>query len=105
METIQELKDEMARLQEDNERMMQEQEKIMKILLERQNHQPLIPSPEHVNMTGEQEFRTENVETESGKENHEEESDNLSRYKTQKRQKMELQWEIRKIKPPLFDGE
>jgi len=56
-------------------------------------------------MTGEQEFHTKNVEKEGGEENHEEELDNVSNHKTQKRKKIELQEEFRKIKPPLFDGE
>jgi len=84
---------------------MHEQEKIMKSLFYRNNHQPLAPSPEHRNMTGEQEFQTENMEIEGGEENHEEESNNVSNQKTRKRQKLELQGEIQKIKPPLFDGE
>lgn len=50
----------------------------MKILFDRQNHQPLVPSHEHGNMTGEQEFRMKNVETGGGEKNHEEESDNVS---------------------------
>ena len=77
MVTIQELKDEMARLQEDNQRLMQEQEKIMKSLSDRQNHWPLAPNPESENTIGEQEFRTENMETKGGEEKHEQELDNV----------------------------
>jgi len=82
MVIVQDLKDEMAGLRVDNERLMQDQEKIMTSLFDRQNHRSLAPSPEHRNMTGEQEFRTKNVEIEGGEENHEEESDNVSNHKT-----------------------
>lgn len=52
-ETIQELKDEMGRLWEDNERLMQKHENIMKSLSDRKNHKQTIPTPKHGNMTGE----------------------------------------------------
>lgn len=105
MVTLQELKDDMARLRVDNERLMQEQEKIMKSLYDRQNNWPLAPSSEHRNISGEQEFQTEDVETGGGEQNREEESDNVSNHRTQKRKKVELQGEFQKIKPPLFNGE
>jgi len=46
----------MAQLREDNERLMQEQEKIMKSLSDRKNQRQPIPSLEHGNMTVKQEF-------------------------------------------------
>lgn len=77
----------------------------MKSLSDRQNQRQPIPSLEHGNMTGEQEFRNENSETKGGEENREEESDNVSDHKKKKWQKIELQGKFRKIKPPLFVGE
>lgn len=85
LETVQKLKGEMARLRADNERLMQEQEKVMKSLSDRQNQQKPTPNSEHENIIGKQSFRTKNVEIEGDKENHEEESDNVSKHKTQKR--------------------
>jgi len=90
MVIVQDLKDEMARLRADNEILMQEQEKIMKSLFDRQNNRPLVPSPEHRNVSREQMFWTEDVETSGGEENREEELDNVSNHRTQKRQKVEL---------------
>jgi len=55
-ETVQELKDEVAHLCADNERLMLEQEKIIKILSDRQNNWPLVPSLECTNMSGETKF-------------------------------------------------
>eukprot|EP00253_Pinus_taeda_P026215 PITA_26215 len=68
LQTVQELKDEMACLREDNARLTVEQERILK--KEKEDH-----------------------------------SDNVVEQQTSKRQKMELQGEFRKIKPPQFDGE
>lgn len=42
---------------------------------------------------------------EGGEENQEEKSDSASEHKTQKRQRIELQGEFPKIKPPFFDDE
>lgn len=81
-------------MQADNERLMQQQEKIMKSLSNRHNHQPLVPSLECENMIGEQEFRTKNVETEGGEGNHEEELHNASNHNIPKIQKVELQGEF-----------
>lgn len=84
---------------------MLEQESIMKSLSDRQNNRLVVPIPEHRNILGEQEFQTEDVETIGGEENRENESHNVSNHWTQKKQKVELQGEFLKIKPPLFDGE
>lgn len=46
LETIQELKNEMARLREDNARLTMEQERILKSLSDKQHQQPLNPSAE-----------------------------------------------------------
>jgi len=46
LETIQELKNEMARLREDNARLTMEQERILKSLSDRQNQPPVNPSTE-----------------------------------------------------------
>jgi len=45
------------------------------------------------------------MEIEGGEENQEEKSGSVSDHKTQKKQKIELQGEFQKIKPPLFNGE
>jgi len=53
----------MAQLREYNERLMQEQEKIMKSLSDRQNqHQP-IPNLKDGHMTGKQEYWMKYIET------------------------------------------
>lgn len=85
MVTLQGLKDEMAWLWADNERLMQEHEKIMKSLSDRQNSRPLVLRPEHRNISREQEFQVEGVETGGGEEIFEEESDNVFNNRTQKR--------------------
>jgi len=46
LETVQELKNEMARLWEDNERLAMEQERILKSLYDKQNPTLVNPSPE-----------------------------------------------------------
>eukprot|EP00253_Pinus_taeda_P030673 PITA_30673 len=66
----------MAHLRADNERLMLEQEKIIKRLSDRQNNRPLVPSPECRNTSGEPKFQIEDGETGGGEENREEEYDN-----------------------------
>ena len=80
LDTVLELKEEMARLHAYNERLMQEQEKIMKCLSDRQNQRQPIPIPKHGNMTGEQEFWTKCLGMEGGEENQEEKYDNASEH-------------------------
>lgn len=53
-------------------------------------------------MSGEKNHPTDPEETER---RDEERSDNISEEKTSKRQRIELQEEFHKIKPPNFDGE
>lgn len=101
LETVQELKNEMARLWEDNARLTVEQERILKSLSDRQKPPSINPSAEQQRVTREQDFQ--NVpENSEDKEDH---SDNVPQQQTSKRQKVELQGEFRKIKPPHFDGE
>jgi len=101
LETVQELKNEMARLREDNARLTMEQERILKSLSERQNQVPVNPSMEHQRMSEEQNHPI----PPGGSKEQEERSDNVYEQQTSKRQRMELQGEFRKIKPPHFDGE
>ena len=101
LETVQELKNEIARLREDNARLIVEQERILKSLSDRQNAPLSNPSAEQQRMTEEQDYQIE-PENSDGKEDH---SDNVPEQQTSKRQRMELQGEFRKIKPPHFDGE
>eukprot|EP00253_Pinus_taeda_P028842 PITA_28842 len=101
LETVQELKNEMARLREDNARLTMEQERILKSLSERQNQVPVNPSMEHQRTSEEQNHPI----LPGGSEEQEERSDNVYEQQTSKRQRMELQGEFRKIKPPHFDGE
>lgn len=101
LETVQELKNEMARLREDNACLTVEQERILKSFSVRQNPPLANPSAEHQKMTEEQNYQT-GTENSEGKEDH---SDNVLEQQTSKRQRMELQGEFRKIKPPHFDGE
>eukprot|EP00253_Pinus_taeda_P013421 PITA_13421 len=79
LETVQELKNEMAR----------------------QNQLPANPSVEHPRLSEE---HNHHIPPE-GSEEQEERSDNAFEQQTSKRQRMELQGEFRKIKPPHFDGE
>ena len=101
LETVQELKNEMARLREYNARLTVEKERILKSLSDRQNPPLSNPSAEQQRMTEEQNYQME-PELSEGKEDH---SDNVPEQQTSKRQKMEVQGEFRKIKPPHFDGE
>jgi len=101
LETVQELKNEMARLREDNTHLTVEQERILKSLSDRQNPPLSNPSAEQQRVTEEQDFQNA-PENSEDKEDH---SDNVPQQQTSKRQKMELQGEFRKIKPPHFDGE
>eukprot|EP00253_Pinus_taeda_P013617 PITA_13617 len=91
----------MARLREDNARLTMEQERILKSLSERQNQVPVNPSMEQQRMSEEQNHPI----PPGGSEEQEERSDNVYEQQTSKRQRMELQGEFRKIKPPHFDGE
>eukprot|EP00253_Pinus_taeda_P018433 PITA_18433 len=99
LQTVQELKSEMARLREDNARLTEEQERILRSLSNKQNPPLANPSAEQQRGTEEWDYAPEISEE---KEDH---SDNVLEQQTSKRQKMELQGEFRKIKPPLFDGE
>lgn len=101
LETVQELKNEMARLREDNARLTIEQERILKSLSDRQNQLPANPSAEQQRMSEDQNHHI----PPEGSEEQEERSDNAFEQQTSKRQRMELQGEFRKIKPPHFDGE
>lgn len=101
LETVQELKNEMARLREDNARLTMEQERILKSLSEKQNPPLVNPSAEQQRMTEEQHYRVEPEKSEE----REDQSDNASEQQTSKRQRVELQGEFRKIKPPHYDGE
>lgn len=59
LEIVQELKNEMARLREDNARLTMEQERILKSLSDKQNQQPLNPSAEQQRVSEEQNHHTE----------------------------------------------
>lgn len=64
LETVQELKNKMARLREDNARLTMEQERILKSLSDKQNqHQPN-PNPEQTCVSEEQGYHTDQEETE-----------------------------------------
>eukprot|EP00253_Pinus_taeda_P018132 PITA_18132 len=76
LETVQELKNEMARLREDNARLTMEQERILKSLSDRQNQLPVNPSAEQQRMSEEQNHHI----PPEGSEEQEERSDNLYEY-------------------------
>eukprot|EP00253_Pinus_taeda_P015634 PITA_15634 len=101
LETVQELKNEMARLREDNARLAMEQERILRSLSERQNQVPVHPSMEQQKLSEEQNHPVPS----KGSEEQEERSDNMNEQQSSKKQRVELQGEFRKIKPPHFDGE
>eukprot|EP00253_Pinus_taeda_P029659 PITA_29659 len=101
LETVQELKNEMARFQEDNARLTMEQERILKSLSNKQNPPLANPSAEQQRITEEECYHAE-----SGiPEEEEDQSADASEQQTSKRQKVELQGEFQKIKPPHYDGE
>ena len=102
----------MIRVRRDNEKLIQDQEKILKSLSDRQNQATKHPSVENEPSTEPEdqnnaENKTEkSVSPRSKNRNYQEaESGNLSGQQDLKRQKVELQGEFRKIKPPTFDGE
>lgn len=82
-----------------------EQERILKSLSDKQNQQQSHPIPEQTRVSNEQGYHTEQEETEERAEIRGEKSDNAFEHQTPKRQRIELQGEFRKIKPPHFDGE
>ena len=57
LETVQELKNEMARLREDNARLTMEQERILKSLSDKQNPPLTNPSAEQQRTTEEQQYQ------------------------------------------------
>ena len=78
-----------------------EQERILKSFSDRQNPPLANPSAEQQRMSEERNYQTEPEKSEEG----EDHSDNASEQQTSKCQRVELQGEFRKIKPPHFDGE
>eukprot|EP00253_Pinus_taeda_P022911 PITA_22911 len=101
LETVQELKNEMARLRADNARLTMEQERILKSLSHKQNPPLANPSAEQQRITEEERYHAESEIPEE----EEDQSANASEQQTSKHQKVELQGEFRKIKPPHYDGE
>ena len=87
LEIVQELKNEMAWLREDNARLTMEQERILKSLSDKQNPPLANPSAEQQKMTEEERYHAESEIPEEG----EDQSDNASEQQTSKRQKVELQ--------------
>ena len=78
MRTVQELKDEMARLRADNARLNVEQERILKSLSDKQHQQQSHPRPEQPRITDEQSYHTEPEESEDRVEPRGEKSVNAS---------------------------
>ena len=112
---VQQLQEEMIRVRRDNERLLQDQEKILKSLSDRQNQGMKHPSAEKELTTELEDQQTQynaddrtekSLSQRSKNRNYNEaESGNLSGQQDSKRQRVELQGEFRKIKPPTFDGE
>jgi len=90
LEIVQELKNEMARLREDNARLTVELERILKSLSDRQNPPLANSSAEQQRMSEEKQPQTEPERSEEG----EDHSDNASEQQTSKRQRVELQGEF-----------
>ena len=115
LNTVQQLQEEMIRVWKDNERLLQDQEKILKCLSDKQNQEMGHPSVEKELSTEQEEQQTRNKNTgrtekspsrkSKNKNYNEGESGNVSDQQDPKSQKVELQGEFRKIKPPTFDGE
>ena len=84
LQTVQELKSEMARLREDNARLTMEQERILKSLSDKQNPPLANPSAKQQRGTEERDYTLELSEEQ------EDHSDNVQEQQTSKRQKVEL---------------
>ena len=84
LEIVQELKNEIARLREDNTRITMEEERILKSLSDKQNQQPLNPSTEQQRMSEEQNHNMEAKGSKGMEEEREERSDNTSKQQTLK---------------------
>jgi len=82
LETVQELKNEMAWLREDNVTLTMEQERIIKSLFDKQNQEPLNPSVEQQRVSEEQNHYIEQEESKGRDEEWEERSDNASEQQT-----------------------
>ena len=105
----------MVRFRRDNERLMLEQEKILKSLSNKKNKEMEHPSVDRGMHEGDEQQKrdntTERVERSPSqwsnkKKNYNEvESSNLSDQQEVKKHKLELQGEFQKRKPPTFDGE
>ena len=104
----------MLRVRKDNEWLLQDQEKILKSLSYKQNQELDHPSAKRglpadeyqqtrINITGK--IEKSPFQRSKNKNYNEAESGNFSDQQENKRQKLELQGEFRKIKPPTFDGE
>ena len=115
LNTVRQLQEEMTRVWKDNEKLLQDQEKILKSISDKQNHEMRQPSAGKELSTEAEDQQNQNdtaIKTEKSfshrsknHNNNEAESENLSGQQDYKRQKVELQGEFRKIKPPMFDGE
>ena len=104
----------MVQVRKDKERLMQEQEQLLKSLSDKQNQGMGHPKPDRDMQEGNEQQerdhtidRMERSQSQRGninKKYNEAESDNVPDQKEVKRRKVELQGEFRKIKPPTFDG-
>ena len=105
----------MERVRKENARMMQDQERILKSLSDKQNQRVEKPSAdrEFQDRNGQQSEehdrgqreRSVSQRSHPNRNFNEAESKNETERKPNKKQKVELHGEFRKIKPPMFDGE
>ena len=105
----------MVWVRSDNECLMREKERILKSLSNKQNQGVLQPNPDR-DMQEENEWQDKDQTTKKmerspsqwsnkNKNYNEAESGNVLEQQEIKKEKVEMQGEFRKIKPPTFDGE
>ena len=115
LHTVQQQQEEMERVRKDNARMMQEQERILKSLSDKQNQRVEKPSADREFQEGNeqqseeqgagQRERSVSQQSHPNKNFNEAESENETERKPNRKWKVEPHGEFRKIKPPTFDGE
>lgn len=116
METIQQLQIEMATLRTENERLVREQEHIIKSLTNKKNHRNSKPSSNNGNRGESHQRKEDSVlkgiqtqESRGGQKTKDSETevtyDSDERKKKKKRRKVELQGEVKNIQPLSNDGE
>ena len=99
LETVQELKNEMARLRKDNARLTMEQKRILKSLSDKQNPPLANPSAEQPKTTEEEHYHAKSEIPEG-----EDQSGNASEQQTSKRQRWNYKENFERLNPHTTMG-